>query len=133
MIATAAWELGLGLGIPWLNRWGARVLGTLTGGFITAIGFLSAVDSREIGRWAIVVYIAWMVAMYVYYRIRVFDVFMLAGAALSAIIVFTVFLGKQPLDIRADAGGLLVMGLVVIAMSGAAAWWIRKMLREQQT
>jgi uncharacterized membrane protein len=132
IVATAAWELGLALGISWLNRWGARALGTLTGGFITAIGFLSAVDSREIGRWAIVVYIAWMVAMYVYYRLRVFDVFMLAGTALSAIVVSTAFLGDQFLK-RSNAGGFLLIGLVVIGMSGAAAWWIRKMLQEQQT
>ena len=130
VIALAAWELGLVRGIPWLNRWGARVIVVLTGGFATTIGILSAVDSREIGDFAIWAYIAWILAMYVYYRFRAFDVFMLAGVVLSAIVVITAFLGKHLLR-HGDAGGFLLIGLVVIGMSGASAWWIRRMLREQ--
>jgi uncharacterized membrane protein len=132
VIAMAAWELGLARGIPWLDRWGVRVLATLTGGFATTIGILSIVGSPEIGKWAILAYIAWILAMYFYYRLRVFDVFMLAGAVLSAIVVIAAFLGKHLL-LRGGAGGFLLIGLVVIGISGAGAWWIRRMLQEQST
>lgn len=130
LIATAVWEFGLVRRIPWLNRWGARVLATLTGGFATTMGILAVVDAREIGAWSILVYIAWLLAMYVYYGLRVFDVFMLAGALLSAIMVVTTFLGRNLLEHDA-AGGFLFIGLVVIGMSGAGAWWIRRMVQEQ--
>jgi len=130
-LALASWEVGLVRGIPWLERWGARVVATLTGGFATTIGILCAVESREIGGWqAILAYIAWLVATYLYYRLRVFDVFMLAGAVLSVIVVVAAFLGEHLLR-HEDAGGFLLIGLVVIGMSGAGGWWIRQMLRER--
>jgi uncharacterized membrane protein len=130
VVAMAAWELGLARGIPWLNRWGARVLATLTGCVATTIGILSVVDSPGIGEWAVLAYIVWMMAMYFYYRLQVFDVFMLAGSVLSAVVVMAAFLGKHLLT-HGEAGGFLLIGLAVIGMSGAGAWWIRQMLREQ--
>jgi uncharacterized membrane protein len=114
----------------WLNRWGARVLATLTGVFVTTIGILCVVDSPEFERWAILVYIAWILAMFFYYRLRVFDVFMLAGAILSVIVVIAAFLSRQLLE-HGAAGGFLLIALVVIGMSGAGAWWIRQMLQKQ--
>ena len=132
VIALAAWELGLLRGNLWLNRWGARVLATLAGGFATTIGILSVVDSREIGAWAILAYLAWMLAMYANYRLRDIDVFMLAGMVLSAVVVIAAFLSKHLLfDGHGDAGGFLLIGLVIIGLSGAGAWWIRQILREQ--
>ena len=130
LVATIAWEFGLACGIAWLHRWGARALATLTGVFATSIGVLAVVDSNEIGTGAILAYIAWILAMYAYYRLRVFDVFMLAGALLSAIVFITAFLGKQLLS-HGEAGGFLLIALVVIGMSAAGAWWIRQMLQEQ--
>ena len=130
VIALAAWELGLVRGIPWLNRWGARVLATLTGGFATTIGILSFVGSGQIGAWAVLAYAGWILSMYLYYRIRVFDVFMLAGGVLSGVIVTAAFLGKHLLP-NAEAGGFLLIGLVVIGMSGAGAAWIHRMLQER--
>ena len=130
MIALVAWELALARGITWLNRWGARVIATLAGCFATTIGILAAVESHEIAKPAILAYIGWLVAMYLYYRLRVFDVFMLAGALLSAIVVVTTFLGKRLL-VHEPASGFLLIGLVVIGMSGAGAWWIRQMLQKE--
>ena len=61
-----------------------------------------------------------------------FDVFMLAGMVLSAVVVIAAFLGKHLLfDGHGDAGGFLLIGLVIIGLSGAGAWWIRQILREQ--
>lgn len=128
-VALAAWELGLAMPITWLSRWGARVLALLAGGFATAIGILAVSESREIGAGAIPMYLAWILAMYLYYRHRVVDVFMLAGGILSAILVVAVFLGSHLLR-RADAGGFLLIGLVVLGMSAGGAAWIRHVLQE---
>jgi len=129
--ALAGWEFGMWRGLTWLNRWGARVIGSLLGCYATSIALICLVDPHEIGTGAILAYLAWLGVMYVYYRWRVFDVFMLAGTLLSAIVVTTVFLGKQLLGHGDSAPGMLLIGLVIIAMSGAGAWWIREMLREQ--
>jgi uncharacterized membrane protein len=128
--ALAAWEAGLARGVPFLNRWGARVLAALAGGFATAIGIIALVNSSEIGGWSILVYLAWMLAVYLYYRRWVLDVFMLAGAVLSAVVTMTAFLSKHLLT-HGDASGFLFIGLVVIAMSGWGAWWIRNMVQEE--
>ena len=62
---------------------------------------------------------------------KVQDVFILAGAVLSVIVVVTAFLGKQLFGHGSEAGPLLLIGLVVIAMSAAGAWWIREMVQDQ--
>jgi uncharacterized membrane protein len=132
IVAMAVWELGLVDGIPWLNRWGVRLLATLSGSLATIIGVLCVMGPGppEVGKWAILAYIAWILAMYIYYRFHVFDVFMLAGTLLSAIVIVTAFLVKLLL-IRVDAGGFLLVGFGVIGMSGAGAWWIRQMIRDR--
>ncbi len=132
VVALAAWELGLLRGVPWLSRWGSRILAALAGGFATTIGILSVVDSHQIGAWAFLAYLAWILAMYANYRLREIDVFMLAGGVLSAVVVMAAFLSKHLLfDGHGDAGGFLLVGLVTIGLSGAGAWWIRQTLQEQ--
>lgn len=132
IVALAVWELGLVREISWLNRWGARVLATLAGGFATIIGILAVMNSPQMGAWAILAYFAWMLAMYANYRLREIDVFMLAGMVLSAVVVTAAFLSQHLLfDGRDATGGFLLIGLVIIGLSGAGAWWIRQMLREQ--
>jgi uncharacterized membrane protein len=130
VVALTAWEFSRARGIPWLNRWGARALAVLTGGFATTLGMLAIFESRSFGPGAFLAYLAWLAAMYVYYRLRAFDVFMLAGGALSAIVVITAFLAERILK-HGDAGAFLFIGLVIIGLSAAAAWWIRRMVQEQ--
>jgi uncharacterized membrane protein len=55
------------------------------------------------------------------------DLFMLAALALEAIIIASAFLGKQ-LHWN-DAGGMLLLSLLVALMTGAAAWWLRQTAR----
>jgi uncharacterized membrane protein len=128
--ALAAWELGLARGVPWLNRWGARAIAVLTGGCATALGMMAIFEPREAGPGAALAYFAWLAATYAYYRLRVFDVFLLAGGALSAIVIVAAFLTHRFLR-HIDAGAFLLIGLVVIGLSAAAAWWIRRMIQEQ--
>ncbi|HMC93022.1 MAG TPA: hypothetical protein VKI45_11225, partial [Allosphingosinicella sp.] len=56
------------------------------------------------------------------------DLFMLAGAILSVIVVVAGlmirhFLGSQ-------AGGFLLVGLIIVAMAGGGATWLRAVARE---
>jgi uncharacterized membrane protein len=57
------------------------------------------------------------------YRSLRHDLFMLAALALEAIVVATAFLAER---LRFDdAGGMLFLSLLVVLMTGAAAYWLR--------
>lgn len=128
--ALITWETALARGIPWLQRWGARGIGFLAGGVATFAGVVSVIDSRELGAWSFPLYLAWAVAMYYAYRVYMVDVFMLSGLVLSGIIVITAFLSEHLLH-HSDAGGFLLIGLILIALSAAGGWWIRQVMKEQ--
>lgn len=129
-IALAAWEFGLARGVAFLSRWGARALGVMSGGFATAIGVLAIAGDDLYAPLGFPACLAWLVAVYLYYRYRILDVFMLSGGVLSLVILSATFLGKHLLR-NGDAAGFLLIGLVVIAISGAGAWWIRRTLQER--
>jgi len=128
-IALVAWEFWLARGLAFLSRWGARVLGALSGSFATAVGVLAIAGDNAYVALGVPAYLAWLVAVCLYYRGRIVDVFMLSGGVLSVVVLTATFLGKHLLD-HGDAAGFLFIGLVVIAMSGAGAWWIRRTLQE---
>jgi hypothetical protein len=66
--------------------------------------------------WNFAIWLGWLVAAYLVYRRAIRDLYVLAGGALSVIIVAACFLGKA-LPMR-DAGEFLFIGLVVIALIG---------------
>ena len=127
--ALVVWEFLMASGVGWLERWGARTLGFAAGGVATFVGVLAVVESNELGPMAFPVYVAWAGAMYWAYRVRLVDVFMLAGLVLSGIVTVTALLSRWLLD-HSDAGGLLLIGMVIIGLSAAGGWWIRQVLRE---
>jgi uncharacterized membrane protein len=78
----------------------------------------------------VVAYLAWLGAMYFWYRRVRPDLFMLAGGVLSLVVVVTVFLSHHLLGRDATAGFLLI-GLVVIFLSAGGAVWLRSVARAQ--
>jgi len=78
--------------------------------------------------WNFAIWIGWLVAAYFVYRHAIRDLYVLAGGALSVIVVAAALLGKA-LPMR-DAGEFLFIGLVVIALSAAAGWWLRMLAAE---
>jgi len=73
---------------------------------------------------------AWLACAYGLYRRRIPDLYVLAGASLSVIVVITAFLGKHLIGHDA-AGASLFIGLVVIGLSAAAGWWLKQVAKEQ--
>lgn len=129
-LALAVWELAVTRGTEWLQaRWAPRLVAVLVGFAATFLGLWAIFESSDVGPLAFPAYLVWLGTMYFYYRHRVRDLFMLAGGALSAIVVVSAFLGDTLLD-RAEAGGFLFIGLVVIGMSAAAAWWLKQVASE---
>ena len=125
-----AWEIAVAMGIPWLQaRWSARIVATVSGIAAASLGLWSVVDTRDIGGFAFVAYVAWLAGAYFYYRTRLRDLFVLAGGALGVIVVVTGALSRAMLD-NFEAGGFLFIGVAVIGMSAGAAYWLRTIARE---
>lgn len=127
--ALALWEYGAARRVDWLaGRWGPRVLATASGAFATSLAVMTVLSASR-SWWNVVLWLAWLAAAYAVYRRRVRDLYVLAGGALSVIVVITAFVGKQ---LRmGDAGEFLLLGLLVIGMSALAGWWLRLLAAEE--
>lgn len=129
--ALCVWEIAARR-VAWLReRWSVRFLATASGALITWLAVWTIFDFERVGATAVPVYVAWLAAAYMVYRHWARDVFVLAGGALSAIVVVSAFLSKHMLE-RNSAGAFLFIGLVVIGMSAASAFWLRQVAGEDE-
>ena len=127
-VALVVWE-GLALsGIQWLReRWSVRILATASGGFATALAVTDIVSRHTVG--GVAAWLAWMAAAYILYRHKVKDLFVLAGGVLSVVVVVSTVVIRH--FFRVDAGAFLFVGLLVIGISAAGAWWLKSVAAEE--
>jgi len=127
-VALVVWE-GLALsGIQWLReRWSVRILATASGGFATALAVTDIVSKHTVG--GVAAWVAWMAAAYILYRHKVKDLFVLAGGVLSVVVVVSTVVIRH--FFRVDAGAFLFVGLLVIGISAAGAWWLKSVAAEE--
>ena len=127
-VALVVWE-GLALsGIQWLReRWSVRILATASGGFATALAVTDIVSKHTVG--GVAAWLAWMAAAYILYRHKVKDLFVLAGGVLSVVVVVSTVVIRH--FFRVDAGAFLFVGLLVIGISAAGAWWLKSVAAEE--
>jgi uncharacterized membrane protein len=129
-LALIAWELAASRRYSWMqDRWPARVLAVASGTAVTLLAMWGIFESADASPFAIPAYVAWLVAAYVYYRRQTRDLFVLAGGVLSLIVFVTSWLSHVMLR-SGDAGSFLLIGVVVIAMSAAGAWWLKGIATE---
>lgn len=126
-IALVAWEVVARRGVRWMSgRWTARVLAVASGWCAANLALWAVFEtSGDIGPWALPAYLAWMAAAFHWYRYRIGDLFVLAGGVLSGVVVIAATLLRW-LGNRDNAGVFLLIGLVVIGLSAAGAWWLRR-------
>jgi uncharacterized membrane protein len=131
--ALAVWEGAALAAVQWLrDRWAPRVLATASGGIATTLALFDILEWRSAGGFGVPAWLAWLGSAYLVYRRPIPDIFMLAGGALSIIVVVATFLADRLLD-RGEATAFLLIGLIVIGLSAAAGWWLRSVAREQST
>jgi len=124
-VALVAWETGVWRGYTWMqDRWPARVIAVASGTAVTFLGLWGIFEESDPDVIAIPAYFAWLAAAYYYYRRQTRDLFVLAGGVLSLIVFVTSWLSDALLS-HADAGSLLLIGVVAIGMSAAGAWWLK--------
>jgi len=128
-VALAAWEISA-VKVAWLReRWAPRLIATATGVMATALVMWDITDEahdRTTTPGAIA-WLAWLAIVYAVYRRRIQDVYILAGAVLSVIVVVVTFLVEQ---LEMDAVEMLFVGLLVIGLSAAGGWWLRRVISE---
>ena len=130
-VALVVWEACAKRGAPWMQtRWPARTLAAAVGTAITSLAVVTMLDRLGFDLLRLVVYAAWLGAMYAYYRRTSVDLFMLAGGVLSAIVVVATALGRLMIHVG-DEGGFLLVGLVVVGLSAAGALWLRRIAAER--
>jgi uncharacterized membrane protein len=132
-LALAAWEAGHRAGLAWLrDEWPPRLAAIASAFSATALIVWAIFGGGSQGEnvLAALAYLAWLGCLYLWYRHVRMDLFMLAAGVLSLIVAVASFLGEHVLS-GADAGGYLLIGLVVIGMSAGGALWLRSAAQEQ--
>lgn len=116
---------------PWLERdWARRLVAVASGASITAL-LLYAIFSSEapVAPWLL--YPVWLAGFYWFYRRVQPDLFMLAGACLSGILVVVMLVAEKMIWLKtADAGNFLVLTILTLGLSAAAAAWLKRVQRE---
>lgn len=131
--ALAVWEgLAAASGAGWAReRWALRVLATASGSLITALALYDIFDWREASHWGAPLWLAWIAAAYAAYRRWIRDLYVLAGGVLSLIVVTVSFIAHQAHSIGADL--YLFLGMLVIGMSAAGGYWLKRIATEEDS
>ena len=116
-------------------RWMTRLLASVSGGLITVLAVTAVFDNESWGLLpALLIWSCWMLMAYSWYRKTELDIFVLAVAGLSVVVVINVALGRFIFDILNidDLGGLLLMSFSIIGLSATAALWLKRVVTEVQ-
>ena len=111
-------------------HWSTYVVGLLSTFFMTYLAIVTVFDSGNI--WAtliaIIVWLGWCGFMFWHFYQRRIDLLMLTYLSFSIITVVMFWVGKWLLE-GFDAGGFLILALLLIGMSSSAVMWLRKIAR----
>lgn len=128
--ALLVWEALDRAGVSWLReRWATRLLATASGALATILAVLDVVDSGS-SDWGAPVWLALLALAVFIYRRRIRDLFVLAGVVLSAIVVIATFCGENLPD-SSDSLAFLFIGVLVIGLSAAGGWWLKRVAAEE--
>ena len=131
-IALAIWEL-LKNHWQWLSEsWATRILALASGAPLTFL-VIESIFNRQHNLLPGILWIAGLSLIYMVYRKLKPDLFMLAMACLSGISVIVSLVGRKLFDsFSGDVGAFLILAVLVIALGGASAVWLKQILQEQQ-
>ncbi|WP_162806654.1 DUF2157 domain-containing protein [Sphingosinicella terrae] len=130
-LALLAWEIGHRAGLAWLrDSWPPRLVAMASAGMATALIVWTIAGSDDDGGGdplGVLAYLAWLGALYGWYRLRRPDLFMLAAGVLSLIIAVVTYLVVRVIE--EGPIEFLFVGLVVIGLSAAGGMWLRSVAR----
>ena len=127
------WEFAAQRQVSWLSeRWPLRVVAVASGSLITILAIWAILDFHEFGIAGPLCYLVWLAIVYIIYRHKVPDLFVLAGGVLSVIIVVTAWMGKWMLFDNGNEGSFLFVGLMVIGLSAVGGKWLKSIALEKK-
>ncbi|MGQ4878531.1 hypothetical protein ACOJCM_08160 [Billgrantia sp. LNSP4103-1] len=128
-VALALWELGARRW-RWLSaRWAPCLLALGSGVPLTLLVLTLLFDEPVVFTPVLLVYPLWLAALFAVYRYWRPELFMLAGGCLSVIIVVTAFFARHSL-MQGEAGGLLFLAVLVLALGAGAVFWLKRLHAE---
>ena len=135
LINTAAWVIWevLENRYKWLTQsWAIRTLALVSGTSLTMlVTWYIFNNSSAAFPFAPILWLAGMTLVYVVYRRRKIDLFMLAMACLSGLAVITSAIGEFIFNtLNADTGGFFLMAILVILLGTLSASWLQAVHKE---
>jgi uncharacterized membrane protein len=116
----------------WMQKdWTIRLIALGVGIPITILALLVILDDRATDTFAIPVWLMFLAAFYLFYRKLHIDLFMLAGACLSGIVVIVTILAETMLQ-QGEPVVYLLLSVIVIGLGVGAAFWLKKVQKEAQ-
>jgi uncharacterized membrane protein len=116
----------------WLQKpWAMRVIAISVGLLITTLTLKAIFDENIDQSLALPVWLLFIFSFYWAFRKLRIDLFMLAGASLSAIVVIVTLFAHQVLQ-EINAAALLLLAILVISLGVGAALWLKKIQQEAQ-
>ena len=113
----------------WLNSpWAIRLLGYASGSAVT--GLMLSFIWGNVTIFALLVWVAWLGAVYYVYRLQKVDLFMLAMGCFSFSTVIVSLLLEQINFRNFDEGLMLLISLVIIGLGTASAMWLKSVQKE---
>ncbi|WP_368041063.1 DUF4401 domain-containing protein [Cupriavidus gilardii] len=110
------------------GRGGARLLAALSCAYAIWLG-LAALFGSHVDGGMLVVSVVALLAVGAWFRYRTFDLLVLSLTALSLIALAVAALGRGLAEAGAQFGGFLLLGLMTLGLSGAAAAWLMRLYR----
>ena len=128
-VALCVWELAA-TRYQWLKgRTEVRLLAIMTGFSITWLMLSFIFGHGDKTAYVPIVYGLWLAVFYGVYRYKIKELFMLAGASFSVIILSTAWLGEVLFKAK-DGAVLFLLALWVIFTSGIVIRWLKGLAQE---
>jgi uncharacterized membrane protein len=129
-LALVAWEIrGRRPGSGLAARWAPRLLAAVSGALVTVLAILDVLSWRGASGWGLIAWLGWLGVAYFVYRRWQRDLFVLAVGVSSAIAVVVTFVARHL--VGHEAGGFLIVALVVIGLSAVGTKWLRAVAAEE--
>nr|MCU0767753.1 hypothetical protein [Gammaproteobacteria bacterium] len=96
---------------------------------VTVLAILDVLSWRGASGWGLIAWLGWLVVAYFVYRRWQRDLFVLAVGVSSAIAVVVTFVARHL--VGHEAGGFLIVALVVIGLSAVGTKWLRAVAAEE--
>jgi uncharacterized membrane protein len=133
VVGLALWEFFSARGVSWLTgRWIPRLCASIGLSVLMIPLTISIVSRRPFEYHADLVVLLWLLYLsggaFVawFYRVRIFDLYMIAIVLLSLIVLVTIFLADK---MGSNYGGFLLLSLLIVGMSAGAATWLRSIAK----